>query len=942
MGRFRNWLMGPAFAAPTFEVDRSNIDPAVIGLASWADAITAPGRVSRSDAIQAPAVKRSRDLICATIGGLPLQVTNAAKQSVARSLLEQPERNVARSVTMTRTFDDLLFEGVAWWRVTARTPDKYPAFIEIVHNSRVDASKSPVKIDGEEVPDADLIRFDSPNDPLLRAGARAIRTALQLEAAAYASALSPMPQGIFEADPDVLIEDDERRKFLADWRNARQRSADAFMPDGVKYSPQSWSPEQLQLIGARERAEAEIATLAGINSEQVNVSTTSRTYFNAFDKRKEFLDFTLLPYMKAVEDRLSMGDVTPRGQQVRFNADAFLRSDTLTRYQTYEVGLRVGALTEPEIRELEDRPPIEAPETPPAQGDSVESNSDGGESAFSDAPSTLQFDAPAAQAEFKVDLESRTIRGLAVPYGASAVSGGRRWSFSKGSLKFDDVSRVKFLDGHDWSKPIGRAVSLEETDAGLIATFKVVATPAGDEALLMASDLVKDGLSIGVALGGEYEERDGVMHALSAPLAEVSLTPCPAFDSARVTQVAASNDTPNKEFQTMEPEDITPETVQAPTAEVTASAVPATAPTAPVFDYDALAAAIAKGNEPVEGPEVVTATPTLQVSEPLPYRFDGTQGEHDLSTDLFAIAAGKSGSGEAKARTEKFMEDAREALFNVATGNVTSVNPNRQRPDLFADKLSYVTPLWNAIAKGPIADATPFVIPSYNTSSGEVADHTQGTEPTGGSYSTTSQTVTPGAVSGKYDVNREVVDAGGNPQVSQLIMRQVLRAYAEYLEGKAAALLAGLTVTDIPLLFADTDAVRAGKVEAGIADLQFARGGDRFDTFMLHQALYKSLTSAKDGANRPLYPIIGAQNSNGTRVPAGTIEVAGKAGSPAWALSGTKSYLFAADDVLGWASAPQEFRFEYQVASVTIGLFGYQATACVRTAGVRSITLPTS
>lgn len=941
MGRFRNWLMGPSFAAPKFEVDRSSIDPAVIGLASWSDAVTAPGRVSRSEAIQAPAVKRSRDLICATIGGLPLQVTNAAKKDVTSSLLQQPERSTARSVTMTRTLDHLLFEGIAWWRVIERGPDKFPTFIEIVHCSRVDASQHPVKVDGKDVPDADLIRFDSPNDPLLRAGARAIRTALQLEAAAYRSALSPMPQGLFEADPDVIYEDDDRRKFLADWRNARQQSSDAFLPDGIKYNPQSWSPEQLQLIGARERAEAEIATLAGINSEQVNVSTTSRTYFNAFDKRKEFLDFTLLPYIKAVEDRLSMGDVTPRGQQVRFNADAFLRSDTLTRYQTYEVGLRVGAVTEEEIRELEDRPPIETPKTPPTQGDpSVDATSTGGESEFSDAPETLQFDAPAAAAEFKVDLESRTIRGLAVPYGVTAMSGGRAWAFSKGSLKFGDVSRVKFLDGHDWSKPIGRAVSLEETDAGLVATFKVVATPAGDEALLMASELVKDGLSIGVALGGEYEEVDGVMHALTAPLAEVSLTPCPAFDSARVTQVAASNDTPNKEFQV--PEDTKPEAVQAP--ETAAPAVElSAAPSAVAFDYDALAAAIAKGNAPVEGPEVVTATPTLQIDEPLPYRFDGTHGEHDLSTDLFAVAAGKSGAGDAKTRVDQFMTDARDAMFNVATGNVASVNPNRQRPDLFSDKLSYSTPLWNAIAKGPIADATPFVIPSYTSSTGEVGDHTQGTEPTTGTYVTGSQTVTPGAVSGKYDVNREVVDAGGNPQVSQLIMRQVLRAYAEYLEGKAAALLAGLSVTDIPLLFADTDAVRAGKVEAGVAGLQFVRGGDRFDTFMLHQGLYSSLTAAKDGANRPLYPILGTQNANGTRNPvAGSIEVAGKTGAPAWALSGTKSYLFAADDVLGWASAPQEFRFEYQVAAVTIGLFGYQATACVRTAGVRSITLPTS
>lgn len=50
--------------------------------------------------------------------------------------------------------------------------------------------------------------------------------------------------------------------------------------------------------------------------------------------------------------------VTPRGQAVKFNLDAFLRADTKTRMETYKLGLEVGAYTRPEIRTLEDRPPI--------------------------------------------------------------------------------------------------------------------------------------------------------------------------------------------------------------------------------------------------------------------------------------------------------------------------------------------------------------------------------------------------------------------------------------------------------------------------------------------------------------------------------------------------------------------------------------------------------
>ena len=53
-----------------------------------------------------------------------------------------------------------------------------------------------------------------------------------------------------------------------------------------------------------------------------------------------------------------MGDVSPRGYYARVNLDAFLRSDTMTRYQAYEVGLRVGALGAEDIPLLEAGLPV--------------------------------------------------------------------------------------------------------------------------------------------------------------------------------------------------------------------------------------------------------------------------------------------------------------------------------------------------------------------------------------------------------------------------------------------------------------------------------------------------------------------------------------------------------------------------------------------------------
>jgi HK97 family phage prohead protease/HK97 family phage major capsid protein len=72
--------------------------------------------------------------------------------------------------------------------------------------------------------------------------------------------------------------------------------------------------------------------------------------------------------VSAVQDRLSMRDVLPRGYQARIKFDAFLRSDAKTRAETYWLGLPTGMITIEEIREIEERPALPTSYVPPAPG----------------------------------------------------------------------------------------------------------------------------------------------------------------------------------------------------------------------------------------------------------------------------------------------------------------------------------------------------------------------------------------------------------------------------------------------------------------------------------------------------------------------------------------------------------------------------------------------
>lgn len=369
----------PEITGPQFVIDSTAIPAEVLGLTTYDDPINPVARISRQQAIQVPAVKNGRDLIAGTIGTIPFKMLDTDNVEVISSLLSQPERNVARSLTFTRTVEDLLFEAWSWWKVTERDWRNYPTKVERlpVRSVFYDSVKKQWYVDRpgptktlpngiaqysvdsasrEYLRDADLIRFDSPTDPILVAGARAIRTYLKLAAAADRYADSPMPQGYFTPRPEADPDDTDVEEFLDDWATARRTRADAYVPGVVEYRSMQWDPAQLQLNEARQAAVVEIARLFNLDAEDLNVSTTSRTYANIQDRRLTKINDALGMYIAAICERLSMGDVTPRTNRVVADFNGFLRADDKSRLETYAIGLSLGIYDRNAIAERESLP----------------------------------------------------------------------------------------------------------------------------------------------------------------------------------------------------------------------------------------------------------------------------------------------------------------------------------------------------------------------------------------------------------------------------------------------------------------------------------------------------------------------------------------------------------------------------------------------------------
>lgn len=229
--------------------------------------------------------------------------------------------------------------------------------------------------------------------------------------------------------------------------------------------------------------------------------------------------------------------------------------------------------------------------------------------------------------------EERTVTGLLLPFEEEGRTNLGRLTIGKGVVRIPrDPSVIGANIGHDREQPVGRAVSVAETDAGVVATFSIADTDEGDELLAeiekgtrkrlsaeVKGIVIKAGRAVSGALFGAAFVEEGAFPSagLYAQLAEdTEPTEQPDFESriAELEQQLAA--------LTQTPEDSTEETEETPEEDPTE---PETA-------------------EQEEEPEVATPS-TLAAGAVADKEETGASGVFEL------IAKARSGMGDAEAET---------------------------------------------------------------------------------------------------------------------------------------------------------------------------------------------------------------------------------------------------------------------------------------------------
>lgn len=202
-------------------------------------------------------------------------------------------------------------------------------------------------------------------------------------------------------------------------------------------------------------------------------------------------------------------------------------------------------------------------------------------------------------ASIECSEERREISGKIVPMGTGEIGKTNlgAYTFAAGSIEIADPTKIKLLSQHDMKKPVGRMVTAEVKDDGIYATFKLSRSQAGSDAMIMASEGLVSGLSIGAEIIASSPSRDGYTVVTAAKLKEVSLVTEPAFKSAEVLEIAAGEATPVEETPTTESETpVVEETTPVEATPVEAAAVEAARPTVQAMMYSSPRIEVTKRN----------------------------------------------------------------------------------------------------------------------------------------------------------------------------------------------------------------------------------------------------------------------------------------------------------------------------------------------------------
>lgn len=502
------------------------------------------------------------------------------------------------------------------------------------------------------------------------------------------------------------------------------------------------------------------------------------------------------------------------------------------------------------------------------------------------------------------DTGRRIISGVVVPFGKVGHTSVGDVVFEQGSIAIHDSTKIKLLAQHDPTNPIGRAQSFTTTDTAIMGTFKISASQKGTDYLIMASEDLIGGLSVGVEVIASKPGKDGTIYVSAAVLKEVSLVESPAFKDAIVTKVAASEGEADPTTET-ESEAIVTEETPVPEA-VLPEAAPA---------------------ETVEAsrPTIKASTPYITSSVRSPIKSMGGYALHTIKAQL---------------------GDEDSALYVKAAADSTSTNPafnpTQYLTNMFVSNTNFARPAVDACGRAALpASGMTLSIPSLITptdTAPTVASTAESAAPSNTGMTSEYLTYNVTKYAGQQTISLELIERS-DPVFMDQLMIQLERAYLKATDAAViAALIAGGTAATA------TAATSAGLISYLSTEAAAAYAGTSYfaKNVVIGTGTWAAAMGYTDSTGRPIYnasqPWNAAGNVNNTSIKGNLLGLDVYTDVNAVATNGAdnSAFVIAPEAVTIFESPTAMFSVNVVSSmSVNLAIYGYMVPAVLQAKGVR-------
>jgi hypothetical protein len=259
---------------------------------------------ARNRAMSVPTISRARDLMASVIGCMNLKMYNEMwngeemeKMPLApRTWLRRIDPTLPNNFILSWTFDDLFFFGRAFWYITSRTADGYPASYTRLPAAMV-----------QTLDQAGPVWFAPSKDIVFNGGGLDPNDVVQF--------LSPIQGIIYMSD------------LAAAFQAARETNQVAALNEFVTYTETLTSPDKMLLIDSAEFQAMEMARLCNIPPYLAGISVGSYSYQSSAESRMDLWTFGVRAYADCIAGTLSQNNILPNGTMVEFDVEQYLTGE---------------------------------------------------------------------------------------------------------------------------------------------------------------------------------------------------------------------------------------------------------------------------------------------------------------------------------------------------------------------------------------------------------------------------------------------------------------------------------------------------------------------------------------------------------------------------------------------------------------------------------------